>query len=192
MDSRLHGKDRARRDAHNFGAGPAISLSWPRLGSFDEPPRKSRRLHSLSLREEKADDFTNKILSHVRTVRIHVRGGQGGSELLGGGWSRARSARTCSIRGRLKSASITGGATAGRLSGGPRRPACGRNARIPEGHASLSEAPPRQPQALCWPGDGVQKARAFGVLRAVTSVAGKSDDTNRVCTMNFLPKNSLP
>ena len=28
-----------------------------------EPPRESRRLHSLSLREEKADDFTDKILS---------------------------------------------------------------------------------------------------------------------------------
>ena len=28
-----------------------------------EPPRASRRLHSLSLREEMADDFTDKILS---------------------------------------------------------------------------------------------------------------------------------
>ena len=28
-----------------------------------EPPRESRRLHSLSLREEKADDFTDEILS---------------------------------------------------------------------------------------------------------------------------------
>ena len=31
--------------------------------SNPEPPRESRRLHSLSLREEKADDFTDEILS---------------------------------------------------------------------------------------------------------------------------------
>ena len=38
---------------------------------LSEPPRDSRRLHSLSLREEKADDFTDKILSG-KSGAVHV------------------------------------------------------------------------------------------------------------------------
>ena len=41
--------------------GMAKALVEP-LGSCDEPPRVSRRLHSLSLWEERADEITDKIL----------------------------------------------------------------------------------------------------------------------------------